>query len=212
MGGSVLLDDQVMDWAYWAVDPVVRALVALRVTANGMTWSALAFGVGAGVALAVGWFGLATLLATMSTIGDILDGQLARMTNSGSNRGELLDSIVDRYTEFAFLAGLAIYFHESTPYLIVVLCAVLASFMISYATAKAEALQIAAPRGLMRRHERATYLITGAGLTSLFGTSIEARWPELPPATPLLVGVGLVALIGNVSAGIRLLKISRAIP
>jgi len=37
--------------------------------------------------------------------------------------------------------------------------ALLASFMISYASAKAEALSVTTPRGLMRRHERAVFSI-----------------------------------------------------
>ena len=109
-------------------------------------------------------FGLASMLATFSTVGDILDGQVARLTKTGSNRGELLDAAVDRYTEFAFLAGVLIYFRDSVWWMLLTLAAMLASFMVSYASAKAEALQVSPPRGLMRRHERGTYLIAGVGL------------------------------------------------
>src|SRR5258706_15609374 len=91
IGGTALVGQELMDWTYWAVEPIVRALVAIGATPNGLTWSALVLGVGAGVALGFGLFGLATLLATMSVIGDILDGQVARLTSSGSNRGERLD-------------------------------------------------------------------------------------------------------------------------
>src|SRR5690242_2628466 len=80
IGGTALVGQGVMEGTYWAVTPIVRGLVALGISANGLTWSALVFGIGAGVALAFGWLGLATLLATCSTIGDILDGQVARMT------------------------------------------------------------------------------------------------------------------------------------
>ena len=113
IGGTAIVPQEVMDWTYWAVEPFVRMFVTLGITANGVTWLALMFGLGAGVALGFGWFGLATMLATCSTLLDILDGQVARLTNTGSNRGELLDAAVDRYTEFAYLAGLAIYFHDS---------------------------------------------------------------------------------------------------
>jgi CDP-diacylglycerol--glycerol-3-phosphate 3-phosphatidyltransferase len=113
IGGTALVGRGIMDATYWAIEPVVRGLAAAGVTPNGLTWSALVLGLGAGVALAFGWFGAACLLATMSTIGDILDGQVARLTNSGSDRGELLDAAVDRYTEFAFLAGLVIFLRDS---------------------------------------------------------------------------------------------------
>src|ERR1041384_1630120 len=183
-----------MDATYWAIEPLVRGLVALGITPNGLTWSAL---------------GLATLLATMSTIGDILDGQVARLTNSGSDRGELLDAAVDRYTEFAFLAGLVIFLRDSWWQMALALGATLASFMVSYASAKAEALQVAAPRGLMRRHERSTYLIAGIGFTPLVGPVLFAH--DLPYVTPCLVSLGVVCVIGNLAAVQRMVRIGRAL-
>jgi CDP-diacylglycerol--glycerol-3-phosphate 3-phosphatidyltransferase len=209
IGGTVLIGRGIMNATYWAIEPLVRGLAALGVTPNGLTWSALIFGLGAGVALAVGWFGLATLLATMSTIGDILDGQVARLTNSGSDRGELLDAAVDRYTEFAFLAGLVIFLRNSEWQMALALAATLASFMVSYASAKAEALKVTPPRGLMRRHERSTYLIAGIGLTPLVGPTLVAH--GLPYITTCLIALGAVALFGNLAAVLRLVRIGRAL-
>ena len=209
IGGTALVGRGIMDATYWAIEPLVRGLAALGVTPNGLTWSALILGLGAGVALAVGWFGLATLLATLSTIGDILDGQVARLTNSGSDRGELLDAAVDRYTEFAFLAGLVIFLRSSEWQMGLALAATLASFMVSYASAKAEALQVTPPRGLMRRHERSTYLIAGIGLTPLVGPALVAH--GLPYVTTCLIALGAVALFGNLAAVLRLVRIGRAL-
>lgn len=210
IGGTALVGQEVMDWTYWAMSPIVRGLAAARITPNMLTWAACVLGFGAGVALGFGWFGLACALATWSTLGDILDGQVARMTNTGSDRGELLDAAVDRYTELAFLAGLCIYYRWSVPYMLLTLAALCASFMISYTSAKAEALQVSPPRGLMRRHERATYLITGAGVTALIGHWLAAR--GLPATTPMLAGLIAVAVIGNFAAVIRLYRIGQALP
>jgi phosphatidylglycerophosphate synthase len=209
IGGTALVGRGIMDATYWAIEPVVRGLAALGVTPNGLTWSALVLGLGAGVALALGWFGVATLLATLSTIGDILDGQVARLTHSGSDRGELLDAAVDRYTEFAFLAGLVIYLRGSSWQMGLALGATLASFMVSYASAKAEALQVSPPRGLMRRHERSIYLIAGIGFTPLVGPVLVAH--DLPYVAPCLVALGIVAMIGNLAAVLRLVRIGRAL-
>ena len=88
----------------------------------------------------------------------------------------------------------------------------LASFMISYASAKAEALQAAVPRGLMRRHERAAYLTLGAGLTPLLGPAIHAHVPNLPEWSPFLGGLALVATIGNVAAVQRFVRIGSLLP
>jgi phosphatidylglycerophosphate synthase len=209
IGGTALVGRGIMDATYWAIEPVVRGLAALGVTPNGLTLSALVLGLGAGAALAFGWFGLACLLATMSTIGDILDGQVARFTNSGSSRGELLDAAVDRYTEIAFLAGLSIVMRDSWWQLALALGALCASFMVSYASAKAEALQVSPPRGLMRRHERSTYLIVGSGLSPLVGPALLAR--DWPYATPVLIALAIVAVIGNIAAVQRLVRIGRAL-
>src|ERR1041384_8315246 len=59
-GDSALLGRGVMDATYWAIEPVVRGLAAIGVTPNGLSWAALLLGLGAGVALGFGWFGLAT--------------------------------------------------------------------------------------------------------------------------------------------------------
>jgi CDP-diacylglycerol---glycerol-3-phosphate 3-phosphatidyltransferase len=209
IGGTAMVGRGVMDATYWAIEPLVRGLSALGVTPDGLTWSALVLGLGAGIALAFGWFGLATLLATMSTLGDILDGQVARLTNTGSNRGELLDAAVDRYTEFAFLGGLVVFLRDSWWQMCLALGATLASFMISYASAKAEALQVAPPRGVMRRHERAIYLIVGIGVVPMVGPTLVAH--DLPYVTPCLVSLGVVTVIGNVAAVLRLVRIGRAL-
>jgi CDP-diacylglycerol---glycerol-3-phosphate 3-phosphatidyltransferase len=209
IGGTVLVGRGIMDATYWAIEPIVRGLAALGVTPNGLTWSALVLGLGAGAVLGFGWFGLATLLATLSTIGDILDGQVARLTKKGSNGGELLDAAVDRYTEFAFLAGLALFLRDSWWQLALALGAALASFMVSYASAKAEALRVTPPRGLMRRHERSIYLIVGIGLVPLVGPTLVAH--GLPYAGTCLVSLAVVAVIGNIAAVVRLVRIGRAL-
>jgi CDP-diacylglycerol--glycerol-3-phosphate 3-phosphatidyltransferase len=211
IGGTALVGQGVMRTTYWAVDPFTHALVALGITANGATYLALAFGIGAGVAVGFEWYGLACMLATVSTLLDILDGQIARLTNTGSNFGELLDAAVDRYTEFAFLAGLALAYHDSLWLLSLVLAATLACFMVSYASAKAEAMQVKPPRGLMRRHERATYLIGAAGFTPIVGVYIHNRVPGLPSNILMIAALSAVAVIGNAAAVLRLVRIGRAL-
>src|SRR2546421_678303 len=126
IGGTPLIGRELMDWTYWAIEPIVRGLAALGI--------------------------LALVLATM-----------------------------------------------------------LACFMVSYASAKAEAMQVEAPRGLMRRHERAVYLICGIGLTSLFGDLLHEKFPSLPDHSFVIAGLAMVAVIGNVAAVIRLVRIGRAL-
>jgi CDP-diacylglycerol---glycerol-3-phosphate 3-phosphatidyltransferase len=211
VGGTAIMGQNMMQATYWGLEPVVRALVAIRLTANGVTAIALVLGLGAGVAVALGWFGLACLLSTVSTLCDILDGQVARMTSSGSERGELFDAVVDRYTEFALMAGFVIQAHVTWWLVVIALVALQASYMISYASAKADGLRVSIPRGLMRRHERAACLTLAAGLVPVLGPSLHLRWHELPPTTVFGIGLALVASIGSVAAVRRFMWISEAL-
>lgn len=211
IGGTALVGQGAMETTYWVLDPFVRGLVAIGATPNMVTWAALFFGLAAGVAVAFGWFGLCCVLATSSTFLDILDGQVARMTKKSSNSGELLDAAIDRYTEFAMLAGLIVFLRDSVLLMCLALLAMLASFMVSYASAKAEALQVTPPRGLMRRHERSTYLITAAGFTPLVGPWLHARWDVLPWYSLEVFAIAMVAVVGNFAAIQRFVRIARAL-
>ena len=205
-GGSALLGRQIVEMGYHAMTPLARGFMALGFTANGVTWLALLLGLGAGVAAGFTWIGLAGLLSLFSVICDVLDGQVARLTKTSSDTGEILDAAVDRYTEFAFVAGLIVMYRALWWAQAVALAALCACFMVSYATAKAEALGVKPPRGPMRRHERGTYLITAAGLSSFFNDSIAARWPDAPPCTPIVIALAIIAVAGNYSAVLRLTK------
>jgi CDP-diacylglycerol--glycerol-3-phosphate 3-phosphatidyltransferase len=205
-GGSALLGRQIVEMGYFAMTPLARVCMAVGLTANGVTWVALVLGLGAGVACGFGWMGLAGLLSLWCVIFDVLDGQVARLTNTMSDSGEVLDAAVDRYTELAFVGGLIVMYREIWWVQLIALGALCACFMVSYATAKAEALQVKPPRGPMRRHERGAYLITAAGLASFFDPTIHAHWPDLPPAMPMVVALAIIAIAGNYSAVLRLYK------
>ncbi len=144
-GGSVLMGRGMMEVGYWALQPVAKLLVFLHVTPNQISWASLVFGGISGTALAYGYFGFAALFACYSAFMDCLDGMVARMTEVASDAGEVLDAAVDRYVEFFFLAGLVIYYREMPVFQMVALAALAGSFMISYSTAKAEALTSSSP-------------------------------------------------------------------
>ena len=71
--------------------------------------------------------------------------------------------------------------------------------MVSYATAKAEAMGVPAPRGAMRRAERGTYLMAGAAFTpiasALFANSPSLALRELP----IILSLTIVAVVANIS-------------
>jgi CDP-diacylglycerol--glycerol-3-phosphate 3-phosphatidyltransferase len=203
--GSALLGTRAMEMGYWALEPAGRALARAKVSANVVSWASLLLGVSAGVALAMGHLGAGALLAALSALGDTLDGMVARRTKTASDAGEVLDAAVDRYVEFFFLGGLAVYYRADVPRLVLALSALLGSFMVSYATAKAEAFRTAVPRGAMRRPERAAYLTAGAALTPLTSAwAVSSLQPAWVAQLPMLIALGLVALVANASAIARM--------
>src|SRR5262245_21020889 len=198
-GGSVFLNKRTMEMVYWILDPIIDFMAALRITPNLVTLFSLVPAAGAGVALGFGWSGLASVLAVMATFCDILDGLLARKTGVSSDGGEVIDAAVDRYGEMFWFGGLVYYYRTHDQVLFLVLAAIIGSFMVSYATAKAEAMGVAAPRGAMRRGERAAYLIFGAAFTpvskALFANSASLALHECP----IILGRTIVAVGSNIS-------------
>jgi phosphatidylglycerophosphate synthase len=204
-GGSALLSKEMMEAFYLFLQPLGRFLVYCRVTANGVSWTSFMFGALAGLCLAFGHFGSGAAFATVSAVLDSLDGLVARMSGSASDAGEVLDAAVDRYAEFFFLGGLTIYYRDVPFLMVLTLLALAGSFMVSYSTAKAEALQVEAPKGNMRRPERAFYLILGAALSPVTIPWFEATSDfPVPIGHPMVIALCLVAVLANVSAIERL--------
>ncbi len=209
--GSALFGARAMQMGYWALDPIGRVLAASGVSANAVSASALVLGLGAGVAIAMGHFGVAAALAGVGALCDALDGMVARHTGTASDSGEVLDATIDRYVDFAFLAGLVIHESDDPLRMALALAAILGSFMVSYATAKAEAMGIDAPRGAMRRPERALYLTLGAAFCPFGALWASRGGPRWAAEAPMIAATVLVAVVSNVSAVRRLASVARAL-
>ena len=211
-GDSRLLTKGAMELAHWGLDPFSRCLAALGVSPNVVSWSSLGLGFVAGVFLALGHFGFGAVFATVASLLDLVDGMVARISGVASDAGEVLDAAVDRYVEFFFLGGLAIYYREIPVLEVLALVALVGSFMVSYSTAKAEALDVEPPSGSMRRPERAVYLILGAALSALSVPLLESPGETpVPVAYPMVLALGFVALVANVSSVQRLRAVARAL-
>ena len=210
-GGSVFVGKRFMEFGYWLVDPVVAALHRSGITPDMVTAFSLLPALAAGVAVSQGWFGLACVLATFASLSDAVDGLLARRSGSASDAGEAFDAVVDRYVEFFFMGGLIIYYRFSLVLCVLSLAALFGAFMVSYSTAKAEALNVPPPRGSMRRAERAIYLLFAAGLTPFAGALAGPDAAVIIRQCPMILAIGLIAVVANVSVIARLRTIVRAI-
>jgi hypothetical protein len=87
--------------------------------------------------------------------------------------------------------------------------------MVSYTTAKAEALGVEPPKGAMRRAERGVYVIFGCALVPLWQLVVpgspSAYGVALGRELPVELAVTIVGLVANISAIRRMLRIAERI-
>lgn len=162
-----------------ARDFVARCLLRVHVTPNMLTLLGMVITGGAGVCFALGsgsrfyakephngYLYLAAWLIILSSACDMLDGAVARIGNCGSKFGAFLDSTLDRYSDFAVFAGIAIHYVMVQPanitFALMSMLAFFNSFMISYAKARAEDIIEHCNVGYWQRGERSAALLIAA--------------------------------------------------
>ena len=110
---TILLGTWVRDWLMWIIGPIERRFVAWKLSPDIFNYVGGAFGLFAGIAYAKSELALGGWLILIGGLADIFDGRIARARGIGSNYGEFLDSMLDRFAEmFAFL-GIALYFEPT---------------------------------------------------------------------------------------------------
>jgi len=208
---SALLPDAILAIAVERLADCAALLADAGITASAVTLSRLVLAAVGGVLLGFGVFSWAAVVMMCASLGDAIDGLVARHTHSASPSGALLDASVDRYEEFLFLGGLAIHFRENVVVLALALSALAGSFMVSYGSAKAEAAGMPVPPGVMRRPERAVCLCLGVSLSAIAaGLQPGGSASSWVVFAPIFVALGVVAVLANVSAVARLRHIARA--
>ena len=146
-----------------AVKPIGDGLRRTKLTPDHLTIAGLVLGVGAAVAIGLGYLPLGLLLVVLAALPDLLDGALAKASGAASQRGAFFDSTVDRITDALLFGGVAWYLaSEYSAHMALLPYALLASSsLISYQRAKAESLGLDAKGGLMERAERVVLLCIG---------------------------------------------------
>lgn len=185
--------------------PVVRLLVAGRVSPNLITTVGTGITVLSGVAFGAGWVRAGGALLLSSGVCDMLDGRVARTGGGTSKFGAFYDSTLDRIGEAALFGGIAVYFARGglPPALVVwglglAVAALAAGLIVSYARARAEGLGLECKVGLAQRAER----ILGLGApTLLFAAG---------PNGMLLFGiVALLAVVAAITVVQRIAHVHR---
>ena len=193
---------------YKVINPVVGTMVRVGITPNMVTtvgllgnMAAAALLVYAGMTQGVdgpnyGIVTLAGVVIILSSLFDMLDGQVARLGGMVSKFGALYDSVLDRYCELFTLGGVAFYLMSCDDMIgaLLTFLALVGSMMVSYVRARAEALGANCSVGLMQRPERVV-------VTSIAVIAAGIAHQNLI----IVIGMALIALLANITAIVRIL-------
>jgi CDP-diacylglycerol--glycerol-3-phosphate 3-phosphatidyltransferase len=184
------------DGARQLASRAVRVLSESRVTPNQLTALGFALNLVAAVLVYRETYVAAAAVFLVGSIIDILDGALARSRGQATVFGAFIDSTTDRISEGAVLCAAALVFARDgdTWAIAAVFVALVASFLVSYTRARAEALGLEGKAGLMGRAERVVLLAA---------ILVTSPWGTLP------YGIALLAALASATVAQRIFSVHR---
>jgi len=175
-------------------DPIVTPLASIGVTPNMISVFGFAGNVAAGCLAAGGYLFAAGVVMLIFSALDLLDGALARKTGTVTKFGAVFDSVLDRLSEAAVLAGLLFHYSQlggHTEEIALIYAAIVGSIMVSYVRARAEGIGLELREGLFTRAERV--ILLGGAL--LFGGQV------------LRIALWVLALLAHFTAAQRVFTV-----
>jgi CDP-diacylglycerol--glycerol-3-phosphate 3-phosphatidyltransferase len=169
---------------------VRNRLIESRLTPNAISLTGLALNVVAAILVWERLFVLGGIAFVVGSVMDTLDGRYSRMSGKGTPFGAFLDSTLDRIEEGIVLTAVAGYFALSGNQTgaAAVVVAVLASLMVSYTRARAEALGVECKVGIATRPVRVVILSIGLLFAELRGLQL------LEAAVYVLAGLSVITV------------------
>jgi len=167
-------------------------LIESRLTPNAISLTGFALCVVAAVLIYKEWWIPGGIAFIVGSVCDTMDGRYSRMSGKASPFGAFLDSTLDRIEEGIVLAAVAVYFSRQGNDLAVgaTVLAVLASLMVSYTRARAEALGVECKVGIADRAVRV--VILSAGL--VFGDLLNL----IAPAVYVLAALAIFTVLQRI--------------
>lgn len=158
-----LLPDWIRNGYLALIDPVANWLVKRGVHPNTITVVGTLCTVIGGIIYGTGHIRTGGWFLGLTALFDVLDGTVARRSNTSSAFGAFLDSTLDRLADGFVLGGLAVFYatsqlHGSVPLMITALLGLVGAFLTSYTRARAESLGLDAKVGMLQRPERVVLL------------------------------------------------------
>lgn len=144
------------------IRPVGGGLARLGLTANQITYLGVAIQIAVAVFIVQGRLLVAGLAGIAAGVADFLDGAVAKARGTASKYGAFLDSTTDRLSDALYFVPLAWLYgvapdiaERDEPWVAAVaLGALVFSFLVSYAKARAESLGYECNVGIAERAER----------------------------------------------------------
>jgi CDP-diacylglycerol--glycerol-3-phosphate 3-phosphatidyltransferase len=170
---------------------VRNRLIESRLTPNAISVTGLILNVVAAVLVWQELYIAGGIAFIVGSVCDTLDGRYSRMSGKGSQFGAFLDSTLDRIEEGIVLTAVAAVFaaqHDEFAAAATVV-AVLASLMVSYTRARAEALGVECKVGIASRAVRVVILSIGI---------LFADLGLLAPSVYVLAGLGTITVLQRI--------------
>jgi CDP-diacylglycerol---glycerol-3-phosphate 3-phosphatidyltransferase len=182
--------------AYWArlMAPVARLLLRLGVSPDAVTFAGtLGVSAGALIFFPRGELAVGVVVVTVFVFSDMVDGQMARLSDRTSSWGAFLDSTLDRIGDAAVFAGLVLWFAGGGDALwlaaLALYCLVMGN-LTSYARARAESLGMQAKGGIAERADRLVLIL----VATFFADALDFL-PLLVAALVLLAVASTVTVV-----------------
>lgn len=177
------------------INAMVRGLASAGIPPNVLTAIGLVINLACGFLFGFGHFFLAGVVLIVANLFDMLDGNVARLSGRVTKYGGFLDSTIDRLSDMGAFLGIIIFYSRKTPehsVLNVALAGVgmIASVLVSYTTARSEALGVKANVGFLQRPERVVLLIIGA--LSTWDWNSSGFWTNRMPQVLWVLAIGSV--------------------
>lgn len=182
--------------------PPARMLLALGLTPDAVTIiGTLGVCAGALVFYPLGELFWGTVVITVFVFADMLDGIMARLSDSSSAWGAFLDSTLDRIADSAVFVGLALWFFlgaDDPLTALLALAVLVAGSLVSYVRARGEGLGVTAAGGIAERADR---LLVTLVVTGFVGLGL--------PEVVLTVVLGVLAVLCAITVVQRMANVRR---
>jgi CDP-diacylglycerol---glycerol-3-phosphate 3-phosphatidyltransferase len=166
-------------------------LIESRLTPNAISITGLVLNLVAAVLIWQEQYIAGGIAFIVGSVCDTMDGRYSRMSGKGTQFGAFLDSTLDRIEEGIVLTAVAAVFaaHDNQVAAAATVVAVLASLMVSYTRARAEALGVECKVGIASRAVRVVILSAGILLADL---------GLLAPSVYVLAALGTITVLQRI--------------